>query len=256
MMPGTVDQNVQFSPFVDDFLDDLRRAVAIANIVAENEHFATGIANALGDYFRLLRFEIDQSHLGTFSGETLGNGSADPLAGSRNQGGFFQTNALDLPLHPRLWARSANGPDTLSAETSHLAVSRNRRFNQRFIANASTVGKSGLAAREPAGASMAVRRDAWPVVRSERRYLQSLAVLQIADRVFRPSVTNGNWFRDLVAEHFDFVLGHDPGLGPDEFLVGTGDCESQRLTNIRSVETSADMIEGDHDAVAFLSIDL
>ena len=100
---------------------------------------------------------------------------------------------------------------------------------------------------------MIVDGDSGPFVRSERCQGEALSILDIADRIVGPGVTNGCRRLDRLTPDFNGVFASDLCCCVGERFVFPCNGKPDWSPDVESIETATDILEGQYDLVPFLA---
>ncbi len=86
--PRVIDQDVQPSPLGHDSIDRLAHLFRPRDVELDGQGLATFLRDLLGGFLGSRQVEIGHRHIGTGTAQGLGDGLADPLRATGNQGDF------------------------------------------------------------------------------------------------------------------------------------------------------------------------
>ena len=92
------------------------------------------------------------------------------------------------------------------------------------------------------GLSVLVNRDTGPIVRAKRRSGQPCLIVEIAYGIIGPGVAHCQWTPYVFAPNDDRVA-FNTCLGPNEFVIGSSNCEAFWWSTIGGFQSTAEVLE-------------
>src|SRR5437879_10857369 len=108
-------------------------------------------------------------------------------------------------------------------------------------------------AKREFGLSVSANRNAGPIVRAERRSGQPCPIIKITHGIIGPGVAHCQRTRDVFVPD-DNGVTFDAGLGPNEFVIRSSNCEAfqwptiggfQSATKVRELDTNLVLFDGE-----------